>query len=131
MSKLIDFGQCGKWQKETLIAHCITGEQAKTLARPNDLFDKIGCWKLSVFEPEYAHETFIVPPLYITVKAINMYRKKNTYFRLEKLVLRIPNARIVYDTDCDFVTFSFDYVKLLNYIKGISWSEFEKQHKEK
>ncbi len=131
MSDLIDFGTCGKWQKETLIAHCITGEVAKDLARPGDLWDRLGCWKLSVFDAWYAHETYVVPPKYLTIKAINMFRKKSNYFRLEKLVLKIPNARIVYDTDCDLVNFTNDYVKLLNYIREINWKEFENQGKPK
>ncbi len=131
MSELIDFGLCGKWQKETLIAHCITGSAAKDLAGPKDLFDEIGCWKTSVFASEYLKETFIVPPLSVVTKAINMFQKKRSYFRLEKLVVKIPNARIVYDTDCDLVDFTADYIKLLNFIREIDWEEFEKQGKPK
>ncbi len=126
MNKLSD-----KWQKETLIAHCITGYEAINLVRKDNLWDEVGCWKLSVFESGYAKETFVVPPKYLALKAVNMFRKNSRWFHIEKLVLKIPNARIVYDVDCDKVAFTQDYIKILNYIREISWGHFEKQGKDK
>lgn len=126
MSGLIDFGSCGKWQKETLEAHCVKANGGNgvvyeelnkylkgQIAEDDDLYvswfggDVAGCW-LDV----------IVPPKHLFLKALDIKKKRGKGVYLESFAAKLGSFRVEYIGNKEDIVFISDYSKLLSFIKN-------------
>ena len=124
MSELLDFGLCGKWQKETLMAQCTKGKQATDLIdrlrRDRSLF--LGTAnRISALVARTASYQEIIPPEHLFYRILDIevqrHKRANALFSLQTFVGRLGKFKITYEGQESHTEFKEDYNYMLAFLR--------------